>query len=101
MIVGVPKEIKREEHRVAVTPVGTAELAKGGHSVLVERDAGRGSGFVDDDYRQGGGTIVSREELFRKAELVVKVKEPLQEEFALLHEGQALFTYLHLAPTGN
>ncbi len=98
MVIGVPKEIKREEYRVAVTPAGAAELAKGGHEVLVESDAGSGSGFSDDHYRQSGARMVAREELFRTAELVVKVKEPLPEEFELLREGQLLFTYLHLAP---
>lgn len=97
MIIAVPKEIKREEYRVALTPSGAAELAKAGHGVLVETDAGAGSGFTDDDYRQGGARVVPREELFQRGELVVKVKEPLAEEFPLFREGQILFTYLHLA----
>ena len=98
MLIAVPKEIKREEFRVALTPAGAAELTQAGHRVLVESGAGSGSGFSDDQYLQGGATVVPRNELFAQAELVVKVKEPLAEEFALLREGQTLFTYLHLAP---
>lgn len=98
MVIGVPKEIKKEEYRVAMTPAGAAELTAAGHEVLVERDAGKGSGFPDEQYRDGGACLVGRDELFRRAELVVKVKEPLPEEWPLLQEGQALFTYLHLAP---
>jgi len=98
MIIGVPKEIKREEYRVSVTPGGAAELVAAGHELLVEVDAGSGSGFADDSYRISGATLVRREELFERAELIVKVKEPLTQEFALFREGQALFTYLHLAP---
>ncbi|NTW98708.1 MAG: alanine dehydrogenase [Geobacteraceae bacterium] len=97
MIIAVPKEIKREEYRVAVTPAGVAELTRAGHEVLVECSAGSGSGFSDDSYQQSGATVVFRQDLFRRAELVVKVKEPLPEEFDLFREGQTLFTYLHLA----
>jgi len=98
MIIAVPKEIKREEYRVAVTPAGVAELTTAGHKLLVESAAGVGSGFSDDSYRQSGATVVPRAELFGRAELIVKVKEPLAEEFPLFWEGQTLFTYLHLAP---
>lgn len=98
MIIAVPKEIKREEYRVALTPAGAAELTKAGHGVLVEAGAGSGSGFADADYERSGARVVPREELFPAAELVVKVKEPLPEEFRLFREGQTLFTYLHLAP---
>lgn len=98
MIIGVPKEIKREEYRVAVTPVGCAELCAAGHELLVEADAGSGSGFSDNEYRQGGARLVARDELFQRGELIVKVKEPLPAEWDLLREGQTLFTYLHLAP---
>lgn len=98
MNIGVPKEVKREEYRVAVTPAGVAELAKAGHKVFVECSAGIGSGFSDDSYRQSGAAVTSRQELFGQAELIVKVKEPLPEEFDLFWEGQTLFTYLHLAP---
>lgn len=98
MIIGVPKEIKREEYRTAITPAGTAELVTAGHELLVENGTGCGSGFPDDSYRQSGAALVTREELFRRAELIVKVKEPLPQEFDLLRQGQTLFTYLHLAP---
>jgi alanine dehydrogenase len=98
MIIGVPKEIKREEYRVAITPTGAAELVGAGHELLLESGAGCGSGFADDSYRTGGALPVSREELFGRAELIVKVKEPLLEEFPLFRSGQTLFTYLHLAP---
>lgn len=98
MIIGIPKEIKREEYRTAMTPAGAAELVAAGHELLVESGTGYESGFPDESYLQNGARVATREELFRRAELVVKVKEPLPEEFALLREGQTLFTYLHLAP---
>lgn len=98
MIIGVAKEIKRHEYRVAMTPAGAAELARSGHRVLVEGGAGEGSGFGDADYLKAGAEIAGRSELFAAAELLVKVKEPLAGEFELLRPGQALFTYLHLAP---
>ncbi|WP_298435170.1 alanine dehydrogenase [Geobacter sp.] len=98
MIIGVPKEIKSHEYRVGLTPAGVGELVRAGHRLLVEPGAGEGSGFSNDDYRQAGGELCGRSELFERAELVVKVKEPLPEEYGLLREGQALFTYLHLAP---
>lgn len=97
MIIAVPKEIKREEYRTAVTPSGAAELVSAGHELLVESDSGWGSGFSDECYRQSGAVLVKREELFQRAELIVKVKEPLPQEFALFRKGQTLFTYLHLA----
>ncbi|MBI5656197.1 MAG: alanine dehydrogenase [Geobacter sp.] len=98
MIIGIPREIKREEYRVAVTPGGTTELVGAGHTVLLEERAGEGSGFSDEEYRRQGALVLSRDELFREAELIVKVKEPLPAEFQLFRQGQALFTYLHLAP---
>jgi len=98
MIIGVPREIKIEEFRVGLTPVGARELARGGHTVLVETDAGAGSGFHDDAYRKAGAETVPRESVFSRAELIVKVKEPVPSEYPLLREGVALFTYLHLAP---
>lgn len=98
MIVGVPKEIKRHEYRVGLTPAGVVELSRGGHTILVEAGAGEGSGFGDDAYRLAGAAICVREELFGRSELVVKVKEPIPAEYDLFREGQALFTYLHLAP---
>ncbi len=98
MIIGVLKEIKSEEFRVGMTPVGVRELAQGGHRVFVEPDAGVGSGFPDAAYRAAGAILAPREEVFDTAELLVKVKEPLPQEAALLREGTALFTFLHLAP---
>ncbi len=98
MIIGVPKEIKIEEFRVGLTPVGARELVRDGHKVLVESMAGEGSGFADEEYRNARAEIVTRENAFAQADLVVKVKEPQPSEFDLLREGQAIFTYLHLAP---
>ena len=98
MIIGVPKEIKTEEFRVGLTPVGARELARSGNTVVVEAGAGEGSGFPDDEYRKAGAEISPRYPVFQRAELIVKVKEPVAAEFPLLREGIALFTYLHLAP---
>ncbi len=98
MIIGVPKEIKVEEFRVGLTPVGARELVRDGHTVMVESTAGEGSNFADEEYRNAGAEIVTRENAFAQADLVVKVKEPQPSEFDLLREGQAIFTYLHLAP---
>src|SRR5215472_2849777 len=98
MIIGVPKEIKEQEQRVALLPSGTNELTKHGHSVLVEKNAGLGSGYPDHDYLKAGAEILDQaKEVFARADLVVKVKEPLKSEFPLLRKGQILFTYLHLA----
>ncbi len=98
MIVGIPKEIKDHEYRVGVTPEGVQSLTHGGHRVWVEQSAGVGSGYSDQDYRQAGATIAgSKAEVFQKAELIVKVKEPLLSECSLFRPGQVLFTYLHLA----
>ncbi len=98
MIIGVPKEIKTEEFRVGLTPVGARELARAGNAVLVEAGAGEGSGFPDEEYRKVGAEIAPREAVFHRAELIIKVKEPVPPEYPLLREGAALFTYLHLAP---
>lgn len=98
MIIGVPREIKVEEYRVGVTPVGAAELVADGHTVMVETGAGEGSGFMDDEYQRSGARLCGREELFQESELIVKVKEPVEQEYDLLQEGRALFTFLHLAP---
>lgn len=98
MIVGIPKEIKTEEFRVAITPVGVRELVRDGHTVMIETGAGTGSGFADEEYRRAGADMAAKLRLFERSELVVKVKEPLAAEYDLLREGQALFTYLHLAP---
>ena len=92
MIIGVPKEIKIEEFRVGVTPFGVRDLAGDGHTVLVETGAGVGSGFYDNEYTRAGAVIVRKDELFRHAELIVKVKEPLPQEYDLLREGLAMFT---------
>ena len=98
MIIGVPKEIKEQEQRVALLPSGTNELTKHGHSVLVETNAGLGSGYSDQDYVKTGAEIVEQaKEVFARSDMIVKVKEPLKAEFPLLRRGQILFTYLHLA----
>jgi alanine dehydrogenase len=98
MIIGVPKEIKDNENRVAITPAGVEMLRQAGHTVLIETNAGIGSGFTDDDYRQAGATIVdTAEETWSRAELVLKVKEPLPSEYRYFREDLVLFTYLHLA----
>lgn len=98
MIIGVPKEIKKEEYRVGITPFGVGELKKDGHTILIEAGAGEGSGFSDDEYLKTDADIVDKKTLFKKADLIIKVKEPIPSEYDLLREGQAIFTYLHLAP---
>src|SRR3954454_6663101 len=98
MKVGVVKEIKADEYRVALTPAGARELTLHGHEVLVEQTAGVGSAFADADYEASGATIRSCEDVWGEAELVLKVKEPLAEEWPRIRAGQTLFTYLHLAP---
>ena len=98
MIIGLPKEIKEQEFRVALLPSGVYQLAKRGHEVIVERGAGVGAGFPDTEFEHAGAVLVdSHEAVFTRAELIVKVKEPLPSEFSLLRRGQTLFTYLHLA----
>jgi len=99
MLVGVPKEIKDNEFRVGMTPATVAELSHHGHSVLVEASAGLGSGLTDEEYRAAGAAIVDgAAEIFARADMVVKVKEPQASERKMLRKGQTLFTYLHLAP---
>ncbi len=98
MIIGVPKEIKIEEFRVGITPFGVQDLKHDGHTVLVEADAGAGSGFSDQEYLQAGAEIVGKKNLFERADLIVKVKEPIRAEYDFLRNEQAIFTYLHLAP---
>jgi alanine dehydrogenase len=99
MLIGVPKETKAEEYRVGLTPESVGELTTRGHGVIVERDAGAGIGASDDDYRSAGATIADGAgAVFARAELIVKVKEPLPPERARLRSGQGLFSYLHLAP---
>src|SRR5437870_8109658 len=98
MTIGVPKEIKGQEYRVALLPSAAYQLIKRGHQVVVERSAGAGAGYPDADYDQSGATLVSvHAAVFEKADLFVKVKEPQPSEYALLRPGQMLFTYLHLA----
>ena len=98
MIIGLPKEVKAQEFRVALTPNGAAELVKNGHEVVVEKSAGVGAGFSDDDYRNSGSRILdSAAEVWGSGEIIVKVKEPLPSEFPLMRKEQLLFTYLHLA----
>jgi len=98
MIIGVPKEIKTEENRVAVTPTGVAGFVARNHQVLIQRGAGSGSGLTDSSYQAAGATIVdSAKEVWDKADMIMKVKEPQDSEFAFLRPGLILFTYLHLA----
>src|SRR2546425_2705991 len=98
MTIGVPKEIKGQEYRVALLPSAAYQLIKRGHEVVVERGAGAGAGYPDADYDQAGATLVSEHAaVFEKSDLVVKVKEPQPSEYPLLRPGQILFTYLHLA----
>ncbi|HUJ44149.1 MAG TPA: alanine dehydrogenase [Opitutaceae bacterium] len=98
MTIGLPREIKPQEHRVALLPSAAYQLTKRGHTVIVEQRAGVGSGYPDADYAQAGATMVAAHaEVFERADLIVKVKEPLPEEYPLLRPGQMLFTYLHLA----
>src|SRR2546426_5483150 len=98
MIVGVTKEIKTDEYRVAMIPVGVEELNRLGHQVLIQAGAGQGSGISDDEYASLGAEIVSEAgDIWRRADIVVKVKEPLPEEWPLLRAGQIVFTYFHFA----
>lgn len=99
MIIGVAKEIKNNENRVGLTPAGTDVLCKSGHTVLIEKGAGEGSSFSDAAYEKAGAKIIAdKKELFDRSEMIIKVKEPLASEYGLFHQGQILFTYLHLAP---
>ncbi len=98
MIIGVPREIKPGEQRVALTPAGVRALVEAGHRVVVERGAGGGSSIRDEEYAREGAALAPVEETWASAELILKVKEPLPAEYARMREGQILFTYLHLAP---
>ncbi len=99
MIVGVPKEIKDNEYRVSVVPAGVQILTDAGHTVLVQKGAGLGSSIEDEEYRKAGAKIIDAvDDLFAKSDMIVKVKEPLEEEYGRFKKGQILFTYLHLAP---
>lgn len=99
MIVGLPKEIKDNEYRVGMTPAGVRALTDAKHKVIVERNAGEGSGFENELYERAGATLIeSADEVWAQAEMIVKVKEPIAPEYPRMREGQLLFTYLHLAP---
>src|SRR5690349_1681147 len=99
MLVGVPKEIKDNEYRVGLVPSTVRELTAKGHQVIVERNAGVGAGLADGDYQAAGAEIADNADIiFARAEMIVKVKEPLPVERGKLRRGQILFTYLHLAP---
>src|SRR5499426_531861 len=98
MVVGVPREIKEEENRVAITPTGVAAFVAHGHQAVVEKGAGRGSGILDRPFEGAGAVMVdSAAAVWQQVQLVLKVKEPLAEEFPFLRAGLILFTYLHLA----
>ena len=98
MIIGVPKEIKNNENRVALTPAGATELVKRGHEVYVQSTAGQGSGFEDEEYiKAGAGILPTIEETYAIAEMIMKVKEPIDVEYDLIKENQLLFTYFHFA----
>src|SRR6185503_6237537 len=98
MFIGIPKEIKEQENRVGLLPYTAKNLTKRGHTVLVQKNAGVGSGYPDDAYVEVGAKIIEKaEDIFGQAEMIVKVKEPLKAEWGLLRKNQILFTYLHLA----
>ncbi|HEY2413357.1 MAG TPA: alanine dehydrogenase [Pirellulaceae bacterium] len=102
MLIGVPREIKRDEYRVAMLPVGVEELSRTGHKVLIETNAGVGSGLSDAEYAAEGAEIVaSAAEIYGRADLIVKVKEPLPAEYSLIRSGQTLFTYFHFAASND
>jgi alanine dehydrogenase len=99
MLIGVPKEIKNHEYRIGLTPAGALELVANGHQVVVQKDGGKGIGLTDDMYRKAGAEIWDTpEQIFAKADMIIKVKEPQPNECAMLRPGQVLYTYLHLAP---
>ncbi|MFK7811097.1 MAG: alanine dehydrogenase [Maribacter sp.] len=98
MIIGVPKEVKNNESRVAITPAGVFELAKYGHTIYIESQAGEGSGFFNADYKTAGGIILdSPEEVYAISEMIIKVKEPIEQEYGLIKPAQIVFTYFHFA----
>ncbi|HZI25378.1 MAG TPA: alanine dehydrogenase, partial [Chryseolinea sp.] len=98
MIIGVPKEIKNNENRVALTPAGTQELVKRGHVVLIQTTAGVGSGFSNEAYMKAGGKVIDdAEEVYNRAEMIIKVKEPIEEEYKFIRRDQLVFTYFHFA----
>jgi alanine dehydrogenase len=98
MVIGIPKEIKNNENRVAITPAGTQELFKRGHTIYVQSTAGLGSGFTDEEYLGAGAKILPNEiDIFEKAEMIMKVKEPIEQEYKLIRKDQLVFTYFHFA----
>ena len=98
MTIGVPKEIKNNENRVALTPAGTQELVKRGHTVFVQSNAGVGSGFNDDTYHRAGAQMLQNaSDVFRQADMIIKVKEPIEEEYGFIRQDQLVFTYFHFA----
>ena len=99
MLIGIPKETKKEEYRVGIVPAGVKTLVDAGHRVFVEKKAGEGSGISDEDYIRAGADVrESKEDIWHEAEMIMKVKEPLPPEYDLMHKGQIIFTYFHLAP---
>jgi len=98
MVIGVPKEVKEDEYRVAVTPAGVEMLSRAGHEVVLERGAGLGSGFTDDFYEKAGArTLAAADDVWSRAELILKVKEPIESEWSRMRRGQVIFTYFHFA----
>ncbi len=98
MKIGIPKEIKNNENRVGMTPAGVLELTKRGHEVVVQSTAGEGSGFDDEDYYVAGAKILPTiDRVYEQADMIVKVKEPIQQEYNLIREDQVVFTFLHFA----
>src|SRR5437868_89533 len=98
MLIGVPKEIKISENRVGMTEAGVRQLVKEGHSIIVEKDAGVGSGITNEQYEKAGAKIIdTKKEVYAKADMIMKVKEPLPDEYELMREDQIIYTYLHLA----
>src|SRR5262245_47479262 len=98
MRVGIPTEIKNNEYRVAITPAGVAELVRRGHEVLIQAGAGEGSAITDADFKRAGGQMIdTADEVWAEAELLLKVKEPIEPEYSRMRKGQTVFTYLHLA----
>ncbi len=98
MKVGIPREVKNHEYRVAITPAGVHELVSHGHEVFIEKDAGVGSSIPDEDYEAAGAqTLGTADDVWATGDLILKVKEPVEQEYGRMREGQTLFTYLHLA----
>jgi len=102
MKIGVPTEVKIDEYRVAMLPVGVEELVSQGHTVIIQSGAGLGSGLADHEYLKVGAQMAaSGSEVFERSDLIVKVKEPQQEEYGLIRSGQLIFTYFHFAASAN